>query len=52
MAEFAEVCKQWRKMCEKVNNIGFSNPCEMACPLGSRTLCDKIEVTIQSQRKI
>lgn len=44
MAEFKEVCKQWRRMCEEIQRCSAENDecCALQCALGNNPVCGEL----------
>ena len=44
MAEFTEVCKQWRRMCDSFGDKACQSyrPCAEQCPVGANPVCGEL----------
>ena len=44
MAEFKEVCKQWRRMCDEIQRCSTENNecCALRCALGNNPFCGEV----------
>ena len=44
MAEFKEVCKQWRRMCDEIQHCSAENIecCALKCVLGNNPVCGEL----------
>ena len=44
MAEFSEVCKQWRRMCDSFGDKACQSyrPCAEQCPVGANPVCGEL----------
>ena len=54
MAEFAEVCSQWRRMCKSFGDDAAKSyrPCMEKCPVGSSPVCGELcEATPEDIKK-
>lgn len=49
MAEFKEVCKQWRRLCMSFDDKAAKNyrPCAELCPVGANPVCGELRESTQ-----
>ena len=53
MAEFQEVCKQWRRMCQSMEDAAAKDyrPCSDLCPVGCNPVCGELCESTQEDIK-